>query len=69
MKCCICGETIGTKEVRFYILVYKGDTYRKIYACDLCQEEFDCWIDAFPVDENNNLYFAPLEAKKHNHAN
>lgn len=69
MKCYICGETIGTKEVRFYILVYKGDTYRKIYACDLCQEEFDRRIDALPVDENDNLCFTSLRAERHNHAN
>ena len=54
MKCRICDKTIGVADQRSYVIVYKDDTTRKVYACGDCQATFDRWIDALPTDENGN---------------
>ena len=59
MRCVICEATIGSREPRSYVHVYRnGKPRRKLYACSVCSESheaFDRLIDALPVDEDGNL--------------
>lgn len=64
MKCVICGNTIGDRETRTHVNVYRdGKPNRKLYACSACGVDdgpFDRLIDALPVDSDNN----PLDVSR-----
>ena len=60
MKCVICGQTIGSRETRAYVMVYRNGRPRKLYACGTCNggrfgSQFDRLIDALPVDSDGRL--------------
>lgn len=54
MRCVICKKTIGNRETRDYIRVYRDSKARKVYGCLNCRETFDRLIDSLPTDEGGS---------------
>lgn len=71
MKCTICSNIIGSREIRSYVTVYcDGKPHHRLYACSTCGANngpFDRLIDSLPIDSSGallNVSRAELEALK-----
>ena len=59
MKCTICGNIIGSREIRSYVTIHcDGKPHHKLYACSTCGANngpFDRLIDSLPIDDSGTL--------------